>query len=103
MMYTALCEKLAALPDAMRVFCGHEYTESNLRFAAHVEPENAAVARKLERVVAVRAIAAADWHDATPAEMTIPSTLGDERETNPFMRVADAAELGRRRALKDSF
>jgi hydroxyacylglutathione hydrolase len=103
MMYTALCEKLAALPDGMRVFCGHEYTASNLKFAAHVEPDNAAVAKKLERVEAIRARAASDWHDATPDEMTIPSTLGEERETNPFMRVPDAAELGRRRALKDSF
>jgi hydroxyacylglutathione hydrolase len=103
MMYEALCVKLAALPDSMRVFCGHEYTESNLRFAAHVEPENAAVARKLEQVVSLRKNAAADWHDAQPNEMSIPSTLGDERETNPFMRVPDAEELGRRRALKDSF
>jgi hydroxyacylglutathione hydrolase len=103
MMYTALCEKLAALPDSMRVFCGHEYTASNLAFAAHVEPENEAVREKRARVEAIRANAADDWHDATPAEMTIPSTLAEERATNPFMRVADAAELGRRRALKDTF
>lgn len=103
MMYTALCEKLSALPDTMRVFCGHEYTASNLAFAAHVEPENEAVRQKRARVDAIRATAAADWHDATPAEMTIPSTLADERATNPFMRVSDAAELGRRRTLKDGF
>jgi hydroxyacylglutathione hydrolase len=103
MMYDALCVKLAKLPDAMRVYCGHEYTESNLRFAAHVEPENAAVREKAERVAALRRNAASDWHDATPAEMTIPSTLADERATNPFMRSSGAAELGRRRAQKDSF
>ena len=103
MMYTALCEKLAALPDATRVYCGHEYTASNLRFAAHVEPDNTAVKRAMERVARIRANAAADWHDATPAEMTIPSTIADERATNPFMRSANAAELGRRRAQKDSF
>jgi hydroxyacylglutathione hydrolase len=103
MMYTALCEKLSKLPDDMRVFCGHEYPESNLRFAAHVEPDNAAVREKLEAVSKIRANAAADWHDATPAEMTIPSTIGEEKQTNPFMRVPDAAELGRRRALKDNF
>jgi hydroxyacylglutathione hydrolase len=103
MMYTALCEKLSTLPDAMRVFCGHEYTASNLAFAAHVEPENDAVREKIARVEQIRAKAAADWHDATPAEMTIPSTLAEERATNPFMRVRDAAELGRRRSLKDSF
>jgi hydroxyacylglutathione hydrolase len=103
MMYEALCEKLAALPDATRVFCGHEYTASNLRFAAHVEPDNAAVKEKLARVERIRAKAAADWHDATPDEMTVPSTIGEERATNPFMRSPDPAELGRRRALKDSF
>ena len=103
MMYTALCVKLAALPDSMRVYCGHEYTASNLKFAAHVEPENQAVRAKQGRVAAIRAKAAADWHDATPAEMTIPSTIGEERATNPFMRAGDAAELGRRRSLKDRF
>ena len=103
MMYDALCRKLNRLPDDMRVFCGHEYTESNLRFAAHVEPENEDVKRKLEWAQGVRANAAADWHDATPDEMTIPSTIGDEKKTNPFMRVPDAAELGRRRTLKDNF
>jgi hydroxyacylglutathione hydrolase len=103
MMYTALCEKLAALPDDMRVFCGHEYTESNLLFAATTEPDNAAIAAKLERVKAIRASKAADWHDATPAEMTIPSTIAEEKATNPFMRASDAAELGRLRTAKDNF
>ncbi|HSJ95496.1 MAG TPA: hydroxyacylglutathione hydrolase [Myxococcota bacterium] len=102
MMFSAF-QKLGALPDDTRVFCGHEYTESNLVFAAHVEPDNAAVRDKLSRVRAVRARKAADWHDATPDEMTIPSTIGEERATNPFLRAGDAAELGRRRALKDSF
>jgi hydroxyacylglutathione hydrolase len=103
MMFTALVEKLGALPDATRVFCGHEYTESNLVFAAHVEPDNADIRSKLERVRAIRAGQAADWHDATSAEMTIPSTIGEERLINPFMRARDAAELGRLRAEKDSF
>jgi hydroxyacylglutathione hydrolase len=103
MMYTALCGKLAKLPDDMRVYCGHEYTESNLRFAAHVEPENEAVRTKLAWAHEVRSRAAADWHDATPDEMTIPSTIGEEKQTNPFMRAPNAAELGRRRELKDSF
>ena len=103
MMYDALCVKLAALPDDMRVFCGHEYTESNLVFAASVEPENEAVREKLDRVQAIRSNAAADWHDATESEMTIPSTLAEEKATNPFMRSPDATELGRRRTLKDNF
>jgi hydroxyacylglutathione hydrolase len=103
MMYDALCEKLYKLPDDMRVFCGHEYTESNLRFAVSEEPENAAMREKLERVEKVRAGAAADWHDATPNEMTIPSTIAEEKATNPFMRAQDAGELGRLRSAKDNF
>ncbi len=103
MMYTALCEKLAALPDSMRVYCGHEYTESNLRFAVSVEPENAAMEAKLESVRGLRAGAAADWHDAGPGEMTIPSTIGEERETNPFMRAPNGEALGVLRKAKDVF
>ena len=103
MMFSALKEKLGTLPDDVRVFCGHEYTEGNLRFAAHVEPQNAAVQEKLKRVEQIRSRAAADWHDATPEEMSVPSTIGEERATNPFLRAADAAELGRIRAEKDSF
>ena len=103
MMHRALNEKLAQLPDSTPVFCGHEYTESNLASAAHVEPDNAAVRDMRARVQEIRKNAAADWHDATPAEMTIPTTIGSERETNPFMRAQDAAALGRIRAEKDSF
>lgn len=102
MMFEAM-QKLGALPGDTRVFCGHEYTESNLRFAAHLEPQNEAVQRALEQAAAKRARAAADWHDATPDEMTVPSTIAGEHATNPFMRAASAEELGRRRALKDSF
>ena len=102
MMFDAM-HKLGALPDDMRVFCGHEYTEANLRFAAHVEPDNQAAVEKLEQVRKIRARAAADWHDAGPDEMTIPSTIGAEHATNPFMRAPDAAELGRVRRLKDGF
>jgi hydroxyacylglutathione hydrolase len=103
MMFTALQVKLGGLPDATRVYCGHEYTQSNLLFAAHVEPDNAAIREMQARVEVMRRNAAPDWHDATPAEMTVPTTIGEERETNPFMRAATAAELGRIRALKDSF
>ena len=102
MMFEAM-GKLGALPGETRVFCGHEYTESNLRFAAHVEPGNEAVKRALERARAIRAKAAADWHDATPDEMTVPTTIADEHATNPFMRARSAAELGERRAAKDRF
>ncbi len=103
MMFTALHEKLGSLPDSVRVYCGHEYTENNLRFAAHVDPENSAVRAKQTRVRSIRAGKADDWHAARASEMTIPSTIGEERLTNPFMRARNAAELGRLRALKDSF
>ena len=121
MMHEALNLKLGRLPDETRVYCGHEYTESNLRFALSVEPSNAATQKKMEWVRARRAKAASDWHDATEAEFSIPSTIGEERATNPFMRVdspeiiesvrkahpASAADpvtiLGHIRAMKDSF
>ncbi len=75
-MYDSLNEKLARLPDATRVFCGHEYTAKNLEFAAHMEPGNAAVRAKAERVAALRA----------RGEPSVPSTIAEERATNPFMR-----------------
>ncbi|HXV37399.1 MAG TPA: hydroxyacylglutathione hydrolase, partial [Myxococcota bacterium] len=103
MMFCALVETLGALPDATRVYCGHEYTESNLVFAAHVEPDNTDIRARLAQVRAIRAKRADDWRDATPAEMTIPSTIGEERRTNPFLRARDAADLGRIRAQKDRF
>ena len=103
LMYTALVEKLGRLPGETRVYCGHEYTASNLRFAAHVEPDNDAVKRALARVQEIRARAAGDWHDATPEEMTVPTTIADEHATNPFLRAGSIEELGRRRAAKDAF
>src|SRR6056297_610582 len=103
MMYDALCVKLAALPDDTLVYCGHEYTETNLRFALTVEPENSEIREKYERVREQRAKAAEDWLEAGPAEMTIPSTIAEEKATNPFMRAGSAAELGRIRKLKDDF
>jgi hydroxyacylglutathione hydrolase len=102
MMFDAM-RVLGSLSDETRVFCGHEYTQSNLKFAAHADPGNRAIADKQARVSAVRARAAANWHDATPAEMTVPSTIAEERETNVFMRAPTADELGRLRALKDAF
>lgn len=68
--------KLRELPADTRVYCGHEYTEKNLRFAAEVEPDNAAVRAALEAAQQARA-------EGRP---TLPSTIADEREINPFMR-----------------
>lgn len=75
--------KLAALPPSTRVYFGHEYTASNLRFAAAVEPDSSAIA--------ARAAAVATARDA--GEPTTPSTIADERATNPFLRSAEAAVI----------
>jgi hydroxyacylglutathione hydrolase len=92
MMHDALNCKLKALPDETLVYCGHEYTLNNLRFALTLEPGNPALRHKLERVQRTRAKPARDWHAAGPEEFTIPSTIGEEKATNPFMRV-DSPEL----------
>lgn len=78
-LYRSLNEVLAALPGATRVYCGHEYTESNLRFAAHVDPDNAEVEAKIRRARARRA----------EGKPTVPSTIAEERATNPFLRCDD--------------
>ena len=73
--------KLAALPDATKVYCGHEYTLANIRFARAVDPDNALLAAREERAKRLR--------DA--GRPTLPSTLGEERATNPFLRCAEPA------------
>ena len=81
-MMLASLGKLAALPDDTRVYCAHEYTLSNLRFALAVEPGNAALHQRFAQAQAMRA-------DGLP---TVPSTVGLERATNPFLR-CDSAEI----------
>lgn len=73
--------KLTALPDATRVYCGHEYTLSNAHFAVGLEPDNQALAQRAAEVEATRA----------RGEFTIPSTIGLEKATSPFLRAADPA------------
>eukprot|EP00667_Euglena_gracilis_P013616 EG_transcript_14054 len=75
-MYTALVTKMGPLPDETLVFCAHEYTQSNLQFALQVEPDNAALQTKLR------------WVDEQRkgGRPTVPSTLGEERSFNPFVR-----------------
>jgi hydroxyacylglutathione hydrolase len=68
--------KLAALPDATEVYCGHEYTEKNLRFAHELEPTNRDIAEKLERVRGLR----------SQGQPSVPTTIADEKRTNPFLR-----------------
>lgn len=74
--------RLASLPEATRVYCGHEYTEKNLRFAAMLEPANRALADKLSSVTKLRAA----------GRPTVPTTIREERATNPFLRT-DSPEL----------
>ena len=75
----ASLSKLAALPDATRVYCGHEYTLANIKFARAVDPGNAALAAREERIRKLR-------QAGLP---TLPSTLGEERATNPFLRCTE--------------
>jgi hydroxyacylglutathione hydrolase len=110
MLHESINVTLGSLPDTTLVYCGHEYTAKNLEFAATVEPGNAAVVEKASRVRVVRA----------RGEPTVPSTLAEERATNPFMRVTSeeiraryrdrlglapggAAVFGALRAEKDAF
>ncbi|MET0584949.1 MAG: hydroxyacylglutathione hydrolase [Candidatus Binatia bacterium] len=72
----ASLKKLMALPDNTKVYCGHEYTESNLRFAMSVEPKNPKLASRFERVQGLRA----------RGTSTVPSTIEEEKQTNPFLR-----------------
>ena len=74
-------QRLARLPDATRVYCAHEYTAANLRFAAAVEPENSALAQRIAGCRDLR----------TRGEPTVPSTIGLERATNPFLRCDEPA------------
>ena len=68
--------KLRSLPPNTKVWCGHEYTVQNLRFAKTVEPDNAEIARALEEATATR----------EAKRFTVPGELARELETNPFLR-----------------
>jgi hydroxyacylglutathione hydrolase len=72
----ASLKKLMALPDDTKVYCGHEYTEGNLRFAMSLEPKNHKLVSRFERVQALR----------SRGVSTVPSTLEEEKQTNPFLR-----------------
>jgi hydroxyacylglutathione hydrolase len=74
----ASLSRLAELPDSTLVYCAHEYTLSNLRFAVAVEPDNADVAQRFEQVTQWRA----------QDRISVPSTLALERRTNPFLRAS---------------
>lgn len=86
----ASLSKLMTLPDDTKVYCGHEYTESNLRFAMSLEPKNHKLVSRLERVHRLR----------TRGVSTVPATLEEEKQTNPFLRW-DSKEL--RETLRRGF
>jgi hydroxyacylglutathione hydrolase len=91
-MYANL-QRIAALSGDVRIYCGHEYTLANARFAAHVDPSNTAIAARLEDVQVLR----------NAGTITLPTTVAAERETNPFVRATNAKEFARLRSAKDSF
>jgi hydroxyacylglutathione hydrolase len=76
----ASLSKLAALPDATQVYCAHEYTLANLRFASEVEPGNAALKARIVREQALR----------DQGKPTVPSTIAVEKATNPFLRFRES-------------
>ena len=77
-LYDSL-ERLAELPDETRVYCGHEYTQANARFALTVDPENPMLLERAQEVDALRGA----------GEYTLPTTITLERATNPFLRTED--------------
>lgn len=85
--------RLMALPDPTRVWCAHEYTEANLRWAHDEAPDNSAIA---ERLAAVRDL-------RLHGQPTIPSTLAEERRTNLFVRARDGRELAVLRESKNDW
>jgi hydroxyacylglutathione hydrolase len=78
---TASLQKFAVLPDDTAVYCAHEYTVSNLRFAVAAEPGNVLLAQRLEHAQQRRA----------RGESTVPSDIGTEKLTNPFLRYREPA------------
>ncbi len=91
-MYRSL-KRLAELPPETRLYCAHEYTLANARFALHADPQNMAVASRLAEVQELR----------EQGKITLPTTVAEERETNPFVRATDVDEFARLRSEKDSF
>ena len=91
-MYASL-QRLAELPAETRLYCAHEYTLANARFAHHAEPQNEAIAARLEQVRALR----------DEGKITLPTDVAIERGTNPFVRASNAQEFARLRSEKDSF
>ncbi|MCP3729625.1 hydroxyacylglutathione hydrolase [Sphingomonas sp. MG17] len=86
-------QRLAALPGETAVYCAHEYTQSNGRYALVAEPDNEELAERMAEVDRMRA-------QGLP---TVPTTIALERATNPFMRATSVTQLAERRTAKDHF
>ena len=86
-------QRLTELPDDVALYCGHEYTLANARFASQAEPENGAIADRLDEVEALRAA----------GKITLPTSVAQERATNPFVRASNWQEFARVRTEKDNF
>jgi hydroxyacylglutathione hydrolase len=85
--------RLAELPANMKLYCAHEYTLANARFAAHAFPENKAIADRLRHIERER----------SDARSTVPTTVGEERATNPFLLARNVEDFAELRAEKDNF
>ncbi len=91
-MYASL-RRITQLPGDAKLYPAHEYTLANARFAAHADPGNSAIASRLKKVAALR----------EAGTITLPTTVAQERETNPFVRATNVKEFAELRSAKDSF
>lgn len=91
-MYHSL-QRLASLPDGTEVYCAHEYTLANEAFAIHVDPDNPALATRMQHDQALR----------QQGQPTLPSSIALEKATNPFLRAPDVKSFAALRQAKDHF
>ena len=91
-MYQSL-NRLAALPPRTQVYCTHEYTLANAKFALHVEPDNVAIQERYQQIESLRML----------NHPTLPSSIELELKTNPFLRAESVEEFQKLRELKDNF
>ncbi|MBB3764646.1 hydroxyacylglutathione hydrolase [Sphingomicrobium lutaoense] len=89
----ASLQRFRDLPGSMKLYCAHEYTLANGKFAAHAFPGDPAIAERLERTEAMRA----------RDERTVPTTVEQEIATNPFLRASDSRTFAELRSAKDRF
>lgn len=91
-MFASL-RRIADLPDQTRLYCAHEYTLANARFAAHAFPDDDAIAARLATTIA----------DRDAGRMTVPTTVALERRTNPFLKARDVDQFAELRSAKDQY